>query len=116
MTKTFAVDSNNDLYIGEDDRLAIADGLLAVLQNCEHVALSIRNEMVLAQGRGLPYFETVWTGGVRNVPLWEAVFRQQILAVTDVLAVVSLETVLEGETLKYTAVIRTIYGVGTING
>lgn len=115
MTRTFFVDGNNDLVIGEDDRLSIVDGLTAVLQNCEHVAKSIRNEMVLAQGRGLPYFEAIWIG-VPNVPLWEAVFRSQILAVADVLAVVALDTRREGETLLYTATIQTLYGTGQING
>ena len=74
MTRTFAVDANNDLVIGGDDRLSIVSGLEAVLQNCEHAAKTILNEMVLAQGEGIPYFEAVWIG-VPNLAVWEASFR-----------------------------------------
>lgn len=114
MTRTFAVDSNNDLVIGEDDRLSIADGLTAVLQNCEHAAKTILNEMVLAQGEGIPYFEAVWVG-VPNIAVWEAAFRARVLAVADVVAIVALTTGRDGEVLTYTATISTIYGTGDIS-
>lgn len=115
MTQTFAVDANNDLFIGSDDRLGVASGLQAVLQNCEHAAKTILNEMVLAQGEGLPYFEAVWNG-VPNIPVFEAAFRQRVGAVQDVEAVTTLTTQTVGEVLTYQATIRTVYGTGEING
>lgn len=114
MTRTFAVDANNDLVIGEDDRLSIASGLDAVLQNCEHAAKTILNEMVLAQGEGLPYFEAVWVG-VPNLPVWEAAFRARILAVADVLSIDAFVMQRVGETLTYRATISTAYGTGEIS-
>ena len=115
MTQTFAVDANNDLFIGGDDLLAVTSGLQAVLQNCEHAAKTILNEMVLAQGEGLPYFEAIWTG-VPNIPVFEAAFRQRILAVEGVTGVTTLATQIAGEVLTYKATIRTVYGTGEING
>lgn len=114
MTRTFAVDANNDLVIGADDRLSIVSGLDAVLQNCEHAAKTILNEMVLAQGEGIPYFEAVWVG-VPNLAVWEASFRARILAVADVLAVVTLRLGRAGDVLTYEATISTVYGTGDIS-
>jgi hypothetical protein len=113
MTRTFAVDANNDLVIGSDDRLRIATDLEAVLQNCEHAAKTILNEMVLAQGEGIPYFEAVWVG-VPNLAVWEASFRARVLAVADVLSIDALTLGREGETLTYRATITTVYGTGEI--
>lgn len=113
MTRTFAVDQFNDLVIGQDDRLSIVDGLSAVLQNCEHAAKTILNEMVLAQGEGIPYFEAVWIG-VPNLAVWEASFRARILAVADVLSIDALTLGRTGETLTYRATIATVYGTGEI--
>lgn len=113
MTKTFAVDANNDLVIGADDRLRIAVDLEAVLQNCEHAAKTILNEMVLAQGEGIPYFEAVWVG-VPNLAVWEASFRARVLAVADVLSIDALTLGREGEALTYRATIATVYGTGEI--
>lgn len=115
MTQTFAVDANNDLFIGSDDRLGVASGLQAVLQNCEHAAKTILNEMVLAQGEGLPYFEAVWNGKP-NLPVFEAAFRARVGAVQDVTGIVALTTRINGEVLNYSATIRTVYGTGEING
>lgn len=114
MTKTFAVDANNDLVIGQDDRLVIAVDREAVLQNCEHAAKTILDEMVLAQGEGIPYFEAVWVG-VPNLAVWEAAFRARILAVPDVLSIDALTTARDGEVLTYRATIATAYGTGEIS-
>lgn len=113
MTRTFAVDANNDLVIGQDDRLSIVSGLDAVLQNCEHAAKTILNEMVLAQGEGIPYFEAVWVG-VPNLAVWEASFRARILAVADVVSIDALTLGRAGDVLNYRATIATIYGTGEI--
>lgn len=113
--KTFGVDANNDLFIGPDGNLAIVVDLQAVLENCEHAAKTIYNEMVLAQGQGLPYFEAVWIG-VPNIPLFEATLRAALAAVDGVVAVNSLATSVDGGVLTYTAEIATIYGDGALNG
>ncbi len=114
MSQTFAVDGSNDLYL-TGGLLTVVNGLAAVTQNCEHAAKTILNEMVLAQGEGVPYFEDVWVG-VPNLPLFEAALRARIAAVADVLGVVALVTSRDGNVLRYTATIRTPYGTGLVNG
>lgn len=114
MTQTFAVDDQNDLYLAEG-RLAIVTGLEAVKQNAEHAATTILNEMVLAQGEGIPLFEAVWVG-VPNIGLFEAALRARLLSVADVTGVVALVTSRDGNVLRYTATISTPYGNGLING
>lgn len=115
MTLTFAVDSDNDLYVGADGSLARASGQAAVLHLCAHAAKTVLNEMVLEQGEGLPYFEAVWVGAPR-LPVWEAAFRARILAVADVVSIDSLTLSRAGNVLSYSATISTIYGTGTVNG
>lgn len=115
MTRTFAVDSANDLTLGTDGNLAVIGALAAVTQVCAHAAKTILNEMVLAQGEGLPYFEAVWIG-VPNIPVFEAAFRAAILAVEGVTDIVSVTFGRSGDVLSYAATISTVYGTGTFNG
>lgn len=115
MTKTFLVDSNNDLYLDSNGNIAIGSNLIAVLQTCEHVAKTRLGEEVLVITDGIPYFETVWNGSP-NLIQFEAAMRFALLQVPDVTEIVSLNTVIVDDVLQYEAVIRTIYGQGTING
>lgn len=115
MTQTFAVNINNDLYIGKDGNLAIVNGLEAVLQNCAHAAKTVLGSLVLQTNIGVPYFETVWNG-VPMVMQFQAGLRQAFLTVEGVIEVISLTTSQSVNTLLYNAVIRTIYGNGAING
>ena len=115
MTQIFAVNSKNDIYIGDDGQLAIVTGLQAVLQACEHVAKARLGEMVLAIDQGIPYFETVWNG-VPNLPQFEIALRQAFLGVDGVTEVISLTTIQRADILSYTATIMTTFGGGTING
>lgn len=114
MTRTLAVDSNNDIYIDGTGNIAIATGLVAVLQTCEHVAKAILKEMVFAQDRGMPYFETVWNGTPTTNP-FEAAFRSRVAQVPDVTGVTDLEVTQVADRFTYTATISTIYGTGTIS-
>lgn len=115
MTKSFAVDSNNDLVIGQDDKLVMSTGLDAVLQNCAHAAKTILGEMVLQVNEGLPYFEAIWIGAP-NFAVWEAAFRRRILAVEGVTGIVSLEIISQAGVMSYVASISTVYGSGVLNG
>lgn len=113
MTRTFAVDANNDIFIGLDDRLSFNAELDALLQLCEHAATTLLGEMVLAADQGVPYFQALWSGRP-NLPVWEAAFRQRVLAVEGVTAIVALTTRRDGDRLIYSATIRTTFGTGTI--
>ena len=115
MTQTFAVDANNDLFIGADDRLAIVTGVTAVEQAAAQAAKTVLSEMVLATDQGLPYFEAVWVGEP-NIGQFEVALRAAISAVQDVLSIASLTIDQTGEELGYSAEIQTIYGPGIVNG
>ena len=115
MTRILAVDENNDIFIGPNGRLALAEGLAAVSQACKHAVEVQLGEMMFAMDRGVPRFETIWRG-TPNLGQFEAALRAQVLAVQDVLRVVSLEVNRTGGTLSYLMTIETIYGEEQING
>lgn len=115
MTQMLAVDTNNDLYLNRTGNIAVSNELLAVIQACEHIAKSQLFEMVLAQERGIPNFETIWRGSP-NVAQFEAFMRRNLLTVAGVTEIESLETQVADNTLIYIARIKTIYGIGVLNG
>lgn len=115
MTKTFATNNNNDLFIGNDGNLAIVNGQQAVLQACATAAKAQLGEMIYATNRGLPNFQTVWVGSP-NLAQFEAALRQTLLSVNGVTEITDLSTSVTNNTLFYTATIKTIYGMGTLNG
>jgi hypothetical protein len=115
MTQTLAVNENNDLYLSIDGNIAMVYDLTAVLQICAHVVKVRLGEVVLNTDQGLPFFETVWNGSP-NLIQFEAAARATLLGVTGVVEVVSFDMSIVDSSLVYVAVIRTIYGTGTING
>lgn len=113
MTRTFAIDENNDFLV-MGSSLVIATGVTAVLNICEHVAKAILGEMVFAKDQGMPYFETVWTGTPTTAP-FEAAFRLRIPQVEGVTEIQELTTEQVGDVMQYRATIVTVYGTGTIS-
>jgi hypothetical protein len=115
MSRVLAVDENNDLYLGPDGRLALTDGLTAVLQAVQQAAQTQLAEMIYAVDQGVPNFETVW-GGAPNLPQFEAYLRRAISGVEGVTGVQDLSTSVSRNRISYRAVIQTIYGAGGVNG
>ena len=115
MTRSLAVDGDNDIYIGPGGSLAVASGLEAVLQNCAQAAKAQIGEMVFSIDTGMPNFAAVWNG-TPNIGVFEAYLRQTLLAVQDVTGIESISIAAGGGALTYTAVIQTIYGRGALNG
>lgn len=115
MTRTLAVDVNNDIFIGIDGSLSIATARDAVLQACAQAAKAQLGEMIYAVDQGLPNFEAVWNG-TPNLNQFEAYLRRNIEAVTDVIGVDSVTITVTAGVLSYVAVIKTIYGPGLLNG
>lgn len=115
MTVCFAVNADNDLFIGPDGNLAIVNALPATLQACEHAVKAQLGEMVLAIDQGIPTLETVWNG-TPNFPQFEAALRRAILAVSGVAGIVSLNVSQLADQLIYRAVILTVYGTGEVTG
>lgn len=112
---TLSTNTNNDLYLDPRGRIAMVRDIEAVLQTCEHVIKTRLGEYIYDTDRGIPYFETVWDG-IPNLIQFEAAARSAILGVTGVTEVISFRSVVIDATLTYEAVIKTIYGVGTVNG
>lgn len=115
MTQTFSVNSSNDLFLGIDGNISISYNIQAVLENCAHVVKVRLGEVALNTDQGIPYFEVVWNG-VPNLIQFESAVRDALLQVEGVVEVVSFRTSIVDDALTYLAVIRTIYGEGTING
>ena len=111
--------AQNDIYLDDSGNIAMSFDLQAVLQECSQVARTILGEMIFNTDLGLPYFQVLWIG-VPNVPQFIATLRRSFLNVDGVLEVVSLTTSQGGtqpsDTFIYTAIIRTIYGTGVVNG
>lgn len=115
MTKTLAVDSNNDIYLGADGGLAIAVDLQATLQAAQQAAQTQLGEMEYAVDEGLPNFQVVWNG-TPNISQFDAALRQALLGVAHVTGVQDLAIARADNKLSYTATIITDYGQGAING
>ena len=115
MTKTLAVDSNNDIYVGSDGNLAIAENIDATMQNAAQAVKAQLGEMILAIDQGMPNFQTIWNGAP-NVPQFEGYLRATILAVENVLEIQDLTIVSLNGTLQYQAQILTSYGSMVLNG
>lgn len=112
--RTFATDGSNDFLVSGRS-LSLASDRDAVLLVCRHCAQAILGEMMFAKNQGMPYFETVWVGAPTTAP-FEAAFRERILRVDGVVSIDELTTVQEGDVMRYSATITTVYGTGALNG
>lgn len=110
-----SVDANNDIYLLADGNLALARDLSACMQACAQAVKAQAGEMIYATDQGVPNFRTIWNGAP-NLLQFEAAVRLALLAVPGVQSVVSLTSRLDGERVVYAATIKTIYGLGTLNG
>lgn len=115
MTRSFGINAHNDLTIGNNGALTMVDQLQAVMNICEHAASAILNEMIYAQGQGLPDFQTVWNGAP-YLSAWEMAFKRRMKKIPEVVSLESLKTWRSADTMKYAATIKTIYGTGEIHG
>jgi hypothetical protein len=113
--QTLAVNDKNDIYLGKDGNLVVVFDLQGTLQACEHAATTILGEMIYQVNQGIPNFELVWVG-VPNIQQYQAAVRAALLEVAGVVEIVSFIADISDNTLSYTAIIRTIYGIGSING
>jgi hypothetical protein len=115
MTQTFATDSNNDLYLGNDGNIVIDNNLLAVRDICANAAKAQLGEMVLAVDQGIPNFQSVWSGNP-NIAQFEAALRTTLSNIENVVRIIELDTQINSDILSYHAVILTTYGQIIING
>lgn len=126
MTQTLAANVNNniqgvapgDIYLDAQGNIAVVYNQEAVLQACAQAAQTVLGEMIYNTTSGIPFFEAVWIG-VPNIQQYNASLRSAFLAVGGgglVTEVISLFTSQNGDVLYYSAIIRTIYGTGTLIG
>lgn len=112
MALIFAVDGDNDLVV-RGARITVKIGLEAVLQQCEHALKTQLGELIFDTTRGLPNFDSVWSGNV-NALAFEQNARSQLQRIPDVIGIEALQVERQQHTLIYRAVITTRYGTGTI--
>lgn len=125
-TKTLSSNVNNDIlnvsptdiYLDAEGNISISYDKEAVLEACAQAARTLLGEMIFDTETGIPFFQTVWVGKP-NIQQYTAALRSAFLAVAGgnvVTDVTSLITSQNEDILYYSAVIKTIYGIGTITG
>ena len=115
MSRVFAENENNDIYLGSDNQLAVNDDLHAVLQGCKASVEIQKGEALYSQENGMPNDSVIWTG-TPNLQQFEFFARKQILKVTDVIDIENFIVTTSDNVLEYQATIKTTYGIGDING
>jgi len=114
MITTFAINENNDLYIGPGGGLAMLSGAPAVGQNCVTAVQAQLGEMIYAKNQGMPSRATMWDN--YRPQQFLAAVRKIILGVNGVNTVTSLTGSKTDSTFAYSATIETIYGSAIVNG
>lgn len=115
MTLSLATNEQRDIYIGRDGSLATLAGAEAVGAAAQSNASALLGEMLYAADQGVPFFD-VALGGSRNLAQFEAYTRRAIAQTPGVVRVESFEVSTEGDVLRYSARILTIYGEALVNG
>lgn len=109
----------NDIYLDSSNNIAMAYDQEALLQQCAEASKTLLGELIFNTNIGIPYQEAVWVG-VPNLQQFQASLRAAFLSIEGVTEVVGLEVLQGGsnpnDTLAYTAIIKTIYGTGVLNG
>lgn len=102
---TLDITGNNDIYLDSGGNLAVAQGIDGVEAACRNYAQTILGEMMHATDMGVPYFF-----GSASLAQIRASLRRRLLQVDGVTAIDRLDVLVDGDAIKYTADIRTIYG------
>lgn len=104
----------DDLYLNTDNNISLSFDIQAALEACAQAAQTLLGEMVLNIDQGIPYFQTIWVG-IPNIQQFTGALRTAFLAVPNVVEVVSLIALQQNNTLSYSAIIRTAFGVGDLS-
>lgn len=112
----------NDLYLDSSGNIAQSFNIQAVLEECAEAARTLLGECIFNVDIGIPYQQVMWVG-VPNVAQFSAALRTTFLGVSGVTEVISLVISQVANTsvpsqssdmITFTAIIKTIYGIGTI--
>jgi len=115
MTKIFAVDDNNDLFIGETGNLAISLDLEAIREMSEHAVKVVVGEIILDIEAGVIGFDqnNVF-GNSPNLISFEFRARAAMTAIDGVTKVSDFKARLVENVIVYSATIDTIFGTDPI--
>ncbi len=100
-------DENNDITGG------YIDGLAAIIQIARSRMEAQTGEMVFNVTGGMPNSDVAWNN--TNIGLYNYYAIQNISEIDGVKSV-NFSSRIEGDTIRYIAVIKTIYGSGNLNG
>ena len=114
--KTFSQDSHNDIRIGSDGQFATVDGLDAYSAVIADVVRTVRGELQLDTGAGVPYFETVFDS-VNGIDIWKSEVGKGVLALSFVRSIDSFSASWKtgNHTLSYSMTVSTDNGTVTIS-
>ena len=115
MNRVFAENGNNDIYLGPDNKLAINNDLPAVLQSARTAVEIQKGEALYSQDNGMPNDSIIWSG-TPNLQQFEFFARKQISNVPGVIDIKNFIVTTIDDVLQYQATIKTIYGIGDVNG
>jgi len=114
--KAFKTDENNDLFLDGTHNIAMCEDINAVVQVSENVVRCQLGELQFDVNRGIPYMETIFCNGMADVPIWKSYMIKALEKTDGVSSVSSFDVEIDGDVLKYTATIETIYGTAQITG
>jgi len=104
---------SNDIFVGSDGNLTMANDIEALKQDCEHALKTQLGEMFLNPAGGMPTLTDVWLS--RNFIKWEAVARATLIKINGVVNIQNFTMTTSGDIFEYTARILTVYSPTLLN-
>lgn len=111
---SFERDANNDLTLNSKNDISMVSRLNACLQSCESAVSTILGEKIYNQNEGIPAFDIIWNG-VPNLAQARLAIINTIEKVDNVIEVSDFDFIATDNEFKYTATIKTTFGLGNIN-
>lgn len=111
---TLAVDDDNSIYTDLTGNLSILSDKKALAQTLAQISRTRRGEMMYNKQDGVPFMETVFQ--TRDPLQFEAAMRDEFMKHPEVTGVMSFDMTQEGNEVKYSAQIDSIYGTVEVNG
>lgn len=115
MSTVFTENENNDIYMSDNNQIAISTELDAVLQACQAAMEIQKNEALYSQDNGIPNNSVAWDR-TPNLSQFEFFARKQILNIANVTGVEKFTITTGDNMLQYQVSINTAYGTGDIDG
>ncbi len=115
MSRTLAVDKDNNPVVGNDGNLVFAAGEAAVAHISKHFVKALLGEMMYKADQGMPIFSAA-LGASANLAQFETAFRARMKEIPDILSVRSFQASIDNGVLRYVATIETVHGISQLQG